>query len=461
MLTEEERKELIGKLNITFCMPELWKNRESFLNLTDEQYKKSLYDVSAAILLRVTMGDIAAVPHLMNLLPDVGFEDFIKPIIPTISNRDFFHSLYRLSYLGVSLEPYYSTATGRPSILNGLRDFSYYGDFVLKKKEKSLELLKVLYGDSYRQIYDIISAEIYYQRNESFDAMVRITSAIPILERQKNFIFLIVALYQQITILTMNGEVKSAEIIMSHLKDRVKDVKGSSFEYNLDAMSVRLALYGGNLEFINDWLENKAPDENSDFNLMETYCYYVKLRCYLLYDKHLALLSLAEQLRFYSEIGRRPIDLIDISCLEAMSWYKTGNKEKAFELADSFLKEAEKYNIYRTIADEGILMFKLLQDYQKSRGSTPFLSKVINITRHVSVLYPNYLNISKELDTNFTEMEKDILRLLEQGKTYDEIAEFFFISVNTVRYHIKKIYPKLDVSSASQAIFKAKRIGLI
>ena len=144
-----------------------------------------------------------------------------------------------------------------------------------------------------------------------------------------------------------------------------------------------------------------------------------------------------------------------------MSWYKTGNKEKAFELADSFLKEAEKYNIYRTIADEGILMFKLLQDYQKSRGSTPFLSKVINITRHVSVLYPNYLNISKELDTNFTEMEKDILRLLEQGKTYDEIAEFFFISVNTVRYHIKKIYPKLDVSSASQAIFKAKRIGLI
>ena len=79
----------------------------------------------------------------------------------------------------------------------------------------------------------------------------------------------------------------------------------------------------------------------------------------------------------------------------------------------------------------------------------------------MSILYPNYLNISHEKDTNFTEMEKDILRLLEQGKTYDEIAEIFFISVNTVRYHIKKIYPKLDVSSASQAIFKAKKIGLI
>ena len=76
-------------------------------------------------------------------------------------------------------------------------------------------------------------------------------------------------------------------------------------------------------------------------------------------------------------------------------------------------------------------------------------------------MYPNYLNISQESNTNFTEMEKDILRLLEQGKTYDEISEIFFISVNTVRYHIKKIYPKLGVTSASQAVFKAKKIGLI
>ena len=78
---------------------------------------------------------------------------------------------------------------------------------------------------------------------------------------------------------------------------------------------------------------------------METYGYFVKLRCYLLYDKHLALLALAEQLKFYFELSRCHMDLITISCLEAMSWYKTGNKEKAFELVDQFLKQAEKYRI--------------------------------------------------------------------------------------------------------------------
>ena len=39
MLTEQERKDLISRLNISFCTPALWKDRESFLNLTDEQYK--------------------------------------------------------------------------------------------------------------------------------------------------------------------------------------------------------------------------------------------------------------------------------------------------------------------------------------------------------------------------------------------------------------------------------------
>ncbi len=461
MLTEEERKKLIVKLNLSFCIPELWENRESFLNLTEKQYKSSLYDVSTAILCKIMNGDIKDIPKLLTYLPDVGFEDYIKPVIPTLTDREFFHSLYKLDYLGASMEPYYSTANGRPSILNGLRDFSYYSNFVLNHKERSLRFLKVIYGDSYKQVYDVLSAEIFYQRNECFEAMVRITSAIPLLEKNQDVIILCVALYKQLTILAINGEIKSAGIIMTHLRDRVKNISGSVFDYNIDAMSARLALYDGDLEFINNWLETKAPDENKELNLMDVYRYFVKLRCYLLYDKHLALLSLAERLKDYFLMTKRYIDFIEVSCIEAMSWYKTGRKNHAFDVIEEVLKLAERYKIYRHIADEGILMFKLLQEYQRERGSTPFLSKIIDITRHVSVLYPNYLNISEEINTTFTDMEKDILRLLEQGKTYDEIAEFFFISVNTVRYHIKKIYPKLDVSSSSQAIFKAKKIGLI
>ena len=57
----------------------------------------------------------------------------------------------------------------------------------------------------------------------------------------------------------------------------------------------------------------------------------------------------------------------------------------------------------------------------------------------------------KELDqSNLTEREKEILRLLIQGNSYKEIAGAIFISVETLNSHIKNIYRKLNVHSRSE-----------
>ena len=461
MLSEEERKKLIEKLNLSYYIPELWEKRESFLNLTEDQYRESIFDVCSTILIKILSGDLDDIPRLMSYLPDVGFEDFIKPIIPTIPLREVFRSLNRLDFLGVSLEPYYGTACGRPSYLNGMHDFSYYGNFILNHKTPTNAIIKAMYGDIYEQVYNLLAAELLYQRNECYEAMVKITSTIPVLEQKKNTHALFVALYLQLSILAINGETKSASLQVQNMRERLAKVSDSNLNYNIDAIEARVALYDGNVEFINKWMEELAPDESHDINLLDTYRYFVKLRCYLLYDKHLALISLAEHLKHFYIIGHRTVDALEVDCLLAMSWYKSGKKENAFDIMDSVLETSERLHIYRYIADEGVLMFKLLQDYQKERGTTPYLDKLIDITRKVAVLYPNYLNLHESTDTSFTDMEIDILKLLEQGKTYDDVADIFSISVNTVRYHIKKIYPKLGVSSASQAIFKAKKMGLI
>lgn len=57
--------------------------------------------------------------------------------------------------------------------------------------------------------------------------------------------------------------------------------------------------------------------------------------------------------------------------------------------------------------------------------------------------------------------EQTILQALAIGYTYAEIADQEFISINTVRHHIKNIYSKLYVSSKSQAIYEATRRGLL
>src|SRR5690625_5154269 len=64
-------------------------------------------------------------------------------------------------------------------------------------------------------------------------------------------------------------------------------------------------------------------------------------------------------------------------------------------------------------------------------------------------------------ESTLTEREVEIIRHLAQEHTRAEMAEAMFISVNTLKTHLKSIYRKLGVSSASDAVLGAKRRGLI
>jgi DNA-binding NarL/FixJ family response regulator len=57
--------------------------------------------------------------------------------------------------------------------------------------------------------------------------------------------------------------------------------------------------------------------------------------------------------------------------------------------------------------------------------------------------------------------EKEILSLMIEGLSFHLIAERSFISYETVRTHVKRIYKKLHVASASEAVVKAIRCRLV
>jgi DNA-binding NarL/FixJ family response regulator len=60
-----------------------------------------------------------------------------------------------------------------------------------------------------------------------------------------------------------------------------------------------------------------------------------------------------------------------------------------------------------------------------------------------------------------TTREREILNALSQGNNYQAIADSLFISVSTVRFHIRNIYQKLHVQTQSEAVATAIRKGLI
>jgi DNA-binding NarL/FixJ family response regulator len=60
-----------------------------------------------------------------------------------------------------------------------------------------------------------------------------------------------------------------------------------------------------------------------------------------------------------------------------------------------------------------------------------------------------------------TTREREILLALSQGTSYKGIAEQFFISLDTVRSHIKNIYQKMQVHKQLEAITKARNEGIV
>jgi DNA-binding CsgD family transcriptional regulator len=57
--------------------------------------------------------------------------------------------------------------------------------------------------------------------------------------------------------------------------------------------------------------------------------------------------------------------------------------------------------------------------------------------------------------------ELEVLQLIAEGLSNQEIAARLFVSLNTVKTHSSRIFEKLDVKRRTQAIEKAKRLGII
>lgn len=92
------------------------------------------------------------------------------------------------------------------------------------------------------------------------------------------------------------------------------------------------------------------------------------------------------------------------------------------------------------------------------QGGSPMSSQ---IARKVVSVFQAGIFQSKSESSSLTDREKEVLNGLSWGKTYQEIGETLYISVDTVRHHIRNVYSKLQVHSQSEAVAKAIRKGLI
>jgi DNA-binding NarL/FixJ family response regulator len=84
------------------------------------------------------------------------------------------------------------------------------------------------------------------------------------------------------------------------------------------------------------------------------------------------------------------------------------------------------------------------------------------VAAKVAMLFQKFIAPSTTItDYQLTEREKEILQLLTEGIPMPRIAEKIFLSYHTVRDHVKNIYQKLHVASATEAVAKAIKEKLV
>lgn len=95
----------------------------------------------------------------------------------------------------------------------------------------------------------------------------------------------------------------------------------------------------------------------------------------------------------------------------------------------------------------------LTQKFQKK--TTPDLEQ----TQQVSPAFNS--NEKSILAFNISQRELEVLQLMADGLSNQQIADALFISLNTVKTHTSNVFSKLDVQRRTQAIQKAKALELI
>jgi LuxR family maltose regulon positive regulatory protein len=184
-------------------------------------------------------------------------------------------------------------------------------------------------------------------------------------------------------------------------------------------------------------------------------------------DLHAALGLLARLLQAAEE-GGRVGSVIEILVLQAIAYHAQGDIPAALLPLQHALALAEPEGYVRMFLDEGPGMMQLLREASRReiiprQGLPAYPEKLLAAfeaekrkSADKSPLPP-----TQPLIEPLSQRELKILQLIAQGLSNREIGGRLFLALDTVKGHNRKIFNKLQVQSRTEAIARARELGLL
>ncbi len=172
----------------------------------------------------------------------------------------------------------------------------------------------------------------------------------------------------------------------------------------------------------------------------------------------------AMALRSASAAGRRH-NMTELLILQSVAWSALGNREKAAGKLAQALDLLEGEDVVGPFAEAAAPLVPLLRALRNRPGERAaaerLLRRIADAAAPCARPEPASTPPQEPADERLHLRETQILELIALGLRNREIGERLFLSEETVKWYLKRLFAKLDVRSRTEAIATARRKGIL
>jgi LuxR family maltose regulon positive regulatory protein len=175
-------------------------------------------------------------------------------------------------------------------------------------------------------------------------------------------------------------------------------------------------------------------------------------------------LTLLKPVRQLAEAKGWADERLKVLVMEALALDAHGKTDEAVHVLHDALALAEPGGLLRVFVDEGLPMARLLSDAAAHGKMPDFIDRLLAVfeAEEQKSEDPSYLPPpAQPLSEPLSHRESEILQLMTEGLSNRVISERLFLAVSTVKGHNQAIFGKLQVQRRTEAVARARELGLV